>query len=87
MAVPPGIAAHRYRAAPPTETKPYEFKDAIGGTLRTTAVMGTVGLFFSAVQNTLTKQNVGAWGIFTRHGGTTATFGEHRIPRELKAGR
>lgn len=56
----------------------YQPKDAIGSTLKATLVTGTGGLFVSAVQNTLTKQNVGVWGVFTKTGGTVATFGACR---------
>ena len=76
MAAPSGIPPSRYRDAPRPEPQPYQYKDAISGALRTTAFMGSIGLFVSAVQNTLTKQNVTAWGVITRFGGTTATFGE-----------
>ncbi|KAL1959885.1 hypothetical protein VTO42DRAFT_1030 [Malbranchea cinnamomea] len=53
---------------------PYRPKDAIAATINTTLMTGTAGLFASAVQNTLQKQNVGPWGIFTRTGGTIALF-------------
>lgn len=36
---------------------------------------GGVGLFASAVQNTLLKQNVGPWGIFVRSGSTIGIMG------------
>ena len=75
MASPSGIASGRYRDVVRPETRRYVFKDAVGGALRTTAVMGGVGLFFSSVQNTLTKQNTTAWGVLTKFGGTTVTFG------------
>ena len=75
MAASSGIPAHRYRDARRPEAKPYEYKDAISGTVRTTTFLGGVGLFVSAIQNTLTKQNVTAWGVFTRFGGTTVNFG------------
>ena len=78
MALPSGVAPSRYRDATRPETKPYVFKDAVGSALRTTAVMGGIGLFFSSVQNTLTKQNTTAWGVFTKFGGTTVTFGTAR---------
>ena len=32
------------------------------------------GFFTSALQNSLARRNVGAWGIFTRSGSTIATF-------------
>ncbi|SLM40180.1 nadh-ubiquinone oxidoreductase 213 kda subunit [Lasallia pustulata] len=37
-------------------------------------ITGGAGTFVSAVQNTLTKQNVSGWGVFTRTGGTIAVF-------------
>ncbi|KAL8829917.1 MAG: hypothetical protein Q9191_001737 [Dirinaria sp. TL-2023a] len=75
MASPPfGIPANRYRDARRPEAPPYEFKDLIGSTIKMTGAMGALGLFFSAVQNALTRQNIGAWGVLTRYGGTTASF-------------
>lgn len=53
----------------------YRPKDAIGATIRATTITGTAGLFVSAIQTTLTKQNVGAFSVFTRTGGTIAVFG------------
>lgn len=54
---------------------PYKPKDAIGATTKTTMIMTGAGLFISAIQNTLTKQNVGALGIFTKTGSTVAVYG------------
>nr|POF02294.1 nadh-ubiquinone oxidoreductase 21.3 kda subunit [Quercus suber] len=54
----------------------YHPQDAIGGAVKATLVTGTAGLFVSTIQNTLTKQNVGAFGVFTRSGSTVAVFGE-----------
>lgn len=54
----------------------YVPKDAVGASIKATMVTGGAGLFVSAIQNTLTRQNVGAFSTFTRFGGTTATFGE-----------
>nr|OQO21925.1 hypothetical protein B0A51_13025 [Rachicladosporium sp. CCFEE 5018] len=53
----------------------YHPKDAIGSAVKATLVTGSAGLFISTIQNTLTKQNVGAFGVFTRTGGTFAVFG------------
>ena len=53
----------------------YQPKDAIGASARATMITGGAGAIISGVQNTLTKQNVSAWGVFTRTGGTIATFG------------
>ncbi len=54
----------------------YQPEDAIAGAIRSTMITGGAGAFVSAIQNTLTKQNVSAWGIFTRTGGTIAVFGK-----------
>ncbi|KAF7845706.1 hypothetical protein BT93_L1079 [Corymbia citriodora subsp. variegata] len=65
-------------AAPPPQQDQiedvYQPKDAIGATIKATLVTGAAGTFISAIQNTLTKQNVGAFGVFTRTGGTIAVF-------------
>lgn len=53
----------------------YHPKDAIRAALKTTMLTGGIGLFTSAVQNTLVKRNVGPWGIFVRSGSTIGIFG------------
>lgn len=53
----------------------YQPKDAIGGTIKATMITTGAGAFVSAIQNTLTKQNVGGMAIFTRTGSTIAVFG------------
>lgn len=53
----------------------YHPKDALGNAIKATLVTGGAGAFISTIQNTLTKQNVGAWGVFTRSGGTIGVFG------------
>lgn len=58
-----------------SEHEAYHPKDAIGAALKTTAITGVAGALVSGIQNTLTKQNIGAMGVFTRTGGTIATFG------------
>ncbi|KAJ5606405.1 Mitochondrial inner membrane translocase subunit Tim17/Tim22/Tim23/peroxisomal protein PMP24 [Penicillium lagena] len=52
----------------------YHPKDAISGALKATLLTGSAGLFASAVQNTLTKRNVGPLGVFMRSGGTIGIF-------------
>ncbi|KAJ5172903.1 hypothetical protein N7492_005496 [Penicillium capsulatum] len=52
----------------------YHPQDAISVAMKATALTGGVGLFASAVQNTLTKRNVGPLGIFVRSGGTVTIF-------------
>lgn len=58
----------------------YHPQDAISVAMKATALTGTVGLFASAVQNTLTKRNVGPLGIFVRSGGTVTIFGMQDEP-------
>lgn len=60
---------------------PYQPQDAVAETIKAGAITGGAGLFISAIQNTLTKQNVGALAIFTRTGGTIGTFGEFLADR------
>lgn len=48
----------------------YHPKDSVSGALKVSMYTGAVGLFASAVQNTLQKQNVGPWGVFVRTGST-----------------
>ncbi|CAG8493441.1 4495_t:CDS:2 [Ambispora gerdemannii] len=52
----------------------YEEKDAVLETLKTGFIFTTIGLFFSAVQNTLDTHNHGALGVFTRTGSTITSF-------------
>lgn len=67
-------------ASQQTENIPYHPRDAIDAAIKSTALTGGFGLFASAVQNTLAKQNVGPLGIFMRSGGTIAVFGmEHHF--------
>lgn len=61
----------------------YHPKDAVRSSITGALVSGGAGLFASAIQNSLQKQNVGAWGVFTRTGGTIATFGTSRAPSEI----
>ena len=57
------------------ETEYYEPQDAIGKATQGVLVCGSAGFLFSAVQNTMARQNYGALGVLTRFGGTTALFG------------
>jgi len=52
----------------------YEPKDAIAQSMRSATFTGSAGLLLAAVQNTLTRENVGAFGVFTKFGGTIALF-------------
>jgi hypothetical protein len=58
----------------------YHPKDTISAAMKTTMLTGAVGLFASAVQNTLTRKNVGPWGVFVRSGGTIGVFGTGAHP-------
>jgi hypothetical protein len=49
-------------------------KDAIGETAQVAFTTGTVGALIAGIQATLTKQNIGALGAFTKYGGTMAMF-------------
>ncbi len=53
----------------------YQPKDAVGLAVESTLITGAAGLAVSAIKNTLTKQNVSGWGVFTRTGGAIAVFG------------
>lgn len=53
----------------------YQPKDAVGLAIESTLITGAVGLTVSAIKNTLIKQNITGWGVFTRTGGAIAIFG------------
>ncbi|KAI5198633.1 hypothetical protein E4T39_06680 [Aureobasidium subglaciale] len=57
------------------EEQPYRAKDSLGSAIKAAMVTTGAGLFVSTIQNTLTKQNHGAMGAFTKFGGTTAVYG------------
>ncbi|KAI9680791.1 MAG: hypothetical protein M1817_004231 [Caeruleum heppii] len=57
-----------------SEDRPYRPKDALGAGIKGTMITGGAGVFVSSIQNTLTRQNVSAWGVVTRTGGTIAVF-------------
>ena len=57
----------------------YEPQDAIADSFRATRLVGGAGLLLAAVQNTMTRQNVGAMGVVTRYGGTIALFGTQSL--------
>ncbi|KAI0458934.1 hypothetical protein F5B21DRAFT_499996 [Xylaria acuta] len=56
------------------EERPFHSKDAVKSGLQGALVGGGAGFFISAMQNSLAKQNVGTWGVFTRTGGTIASL-------------
>jgi len=53
----------------------YQPKDAVGLAIESTLITGAAGFAISAIHNSLTKQNVSAWGVFTRTGGVIAMLG------------
>jgi len=57
--------------------KPFERRDAIGQGVKGTLIVGGVGAILSGIQNSLSKQNIGAFGVITRTGGTIGIFGMH----------
>ncbi|KAI1112893.1 hypothetical protein F5Y14DRAFT_419888 [Nemania sp. NC0429] len=58
----------------PVEDRLFHQRDAIKSGLQGAIVGGSAGFFLSAVQNSLAKRNVGAWGVFTRSGSTIGSL-------------
>ncbi|KAK7753321.1 hypothetical protein SLS62_004611 [Diatrype stigma] len=56
------------------EEDPFHARDAVKSGLEGALAGGAVGFFAAAVQNSLSKQNIGSWAVFTKHGGTIASF-------------
>ncbi|KAK6953572.1 hypothetical protein Daesc_005877 [Daldinia eschscholtzii] len=58
------------------EPKEHHFHqhDAIKSGIKGALFGGSAGFIFSAVQNSLAKRNVGAWGVFSRTGSTIGMF-------------
>ena len=65
------------------ESEQYQPKDTLKETFDATVLGTAVGFGASAVQNVLTKRNVGAMGVFSRTGGTIATFGIDQLPLRM----
>lgn len=61
-------------ASGPEEEVPYQPQDAIAKVVDVSLVTGAAGLFLSTVQNTLARSQVGAFGVFSKFGSTTAWF-------------
>lgn len=72
---PPAPSPPTITMASQTEEHSYHAQDAVSAALKATSLTGGVGLFAAAVQNTLTKQNVGPMGVFIKSGGTIGIFG------------
>lgn len=60
----------------PHEEDTYHPKDAVRAAITGSMITGGAGLSVAAVQNTLSKKNLKWTGVFTRGGGTIATFSE-----------
>lgn len=60
----------------------YKPKNAIDDMVTATMITGGAGLTLSAVKSALTRQNVGAWAVFTKTGGTISLFGEAQFSIE-----
>lgn len=57
------------------EKRQYKPQDTVSTALRGMMITGGAGLAYAAVSNSLTKHNVGSWGIITRTGTPIAIFG------------
>jgi hypothetical protein len=74
--------------APPTpsilaEAHPQEHfhpRDTLANTAKTTLQTTAVGAIIAGAVNTLTKRNVGPWGIVTKSGGIIALYGMQLAP-------
>jgi hypothetical protein len=58
-----------------SEGEHYQPKDAVKAAITGTLVTGAAGALVAAVENSLSKRNVGAWGVLTKSGSTISTFG------------
>lgn len=72
--LPPPKMANPHPIAKFYPEKPFHAKNSIKSGVNGALVGGAAGLIASAIQNSLAKTNVGAFGIFTRTGGTVATL-------------
>ncbi|KAI1820094.1 hypothetical protein F4861DRAFT_543268 [Xylaria intraflava] len=66
--------ANPYPVRRVVEETHFHQKDAIKSGAKGALVGGLTGIFASAVQNSLAKEHVGAWGVFTRTGSTVTSF-------------
>jgi hypothetical protein len=67
----------------PSHDEHYHSKDALSPSLDAALKIGFIGAVFSGVQASLTKQNIGIFGAFTKYGATTAVFGNFHISPQL----
>ncbi|KAI1333761.1 hypothetical protein F5Y15DRAFT_421547 [Xylariaceae sp. FL0016] len=66
--------ANPHPIQPPLEEHIFHRRDAVKSAINGALIGGGVGFCASAVQNSLAKSNIGAWGVFTRTGSTMAQF-------------
>jgi len=64
---------------PPPEEHPYHPKDAVRGAAVAAAITGGSGLLAAAIKSAVAPQNIGAFGAFSRFGGTVALWGMHNL--------
>jgi hypothetical protein len=64
----------------------YQPQDALGRSARSAAITGAAGLFIASVQNTVAKEQVGAFGVFTRFGTTIGLLSMIQTKRRAKRG-
>lgn len=77
--------ANPHPIKPAVADVPYHSKDAVSSAVRVGLIGGAAGFFSAAIQNSLAKQNVGAMGVFTRHGVTIGTYGMHATSAQLRS--
>lgn len=75
------MATHEGENTPqaPAE-KPYAAHDVIGETSKAAVVGLASGFFIAAIQNALSRRNVGTFGVFTRGGMIIGITGKEYTP-------
>jgi hypothetical protein len=58
----------------------YTAQDALGRSARSAMLTGAAGLFIASVQNTVAKEQIGAFGVFTRFGRTIGLLSTYTRP-------
>ena len=65
----------------------YDPQDALGRSARSALMTGAAGLFIASVQNTVAKEQIGAFGVFTRFGRTIGLLSMFGTIWEMHAGK
>ncbi|PMB70333.1 hypothetical protein BM221_002783 [Beauveria bassiana] len=68
---------HGHQAAAAVLSSPYQPHDVLDETAKTAVVGLGAGFFLAAVQNALSKRNVGAFGVFSRGAPVIGLIGMH----------